>query len=33
MGGSFENSRGKSVKKGQKCPKNSENPKKLSFFA
>jgi hypothetical protein len=33
MGSSFENSRGKSAKKGQKCQKNSKNPKKLGFFA
>jgi hypothetical protein len=33
MGRTFEKTRVKSVKKGQYCPKNSENPEKLSLFA
>jgi hypothetical protein len=33
MGHSFEKSRGKNAKNGQKSPKNSENPEKLSLFA
>jgi hypothetical protein len=32
MGSSLRNSREIDTKKGQKCPKNSENPKNLGFF-